>query len=589
MIAIAAISHLFYLLQRFGMGLLACLILSAVTTASAAVKVEIEGLPKPLETNVRATLNWQAINTDNLSEAYLQERLKQSEQNVKTALTPFGYYQSEVSSSLTKADKAKHWVAHYNVQLGAPARIRKLNVELQGMAQQDPLFENLTADFPLQPQQVLVHSSYEQGKTQIIRRLSNAGYLDATQTKAEVAVTRANNTADITLQWRSGKAYQFGELDVENPHIDTRLLTRWADFQTGDRFDYGKLLKFQRRLDSSGFFEFTHIEIDSHAETGIADVIVDTAPAAKRLYKASVGYGTDTGARTQLGFEQHWLNRRGHSFAADTRLAEREQSYSLRYSIPALSGRADSYNIGWQHRDQQLAEYDSRSSRFSIVQLSHTERWQIQLGLNFELDSFTIGTTPRSDTLWYIESNWSRFTSNLAVFPSRAKSLSINGRVGAGFDSEQAYFSRLHLQYLLVRPAPWDGRVLLKAAAGAVKADNFTLLPPQHRFYSGGDRNVRGFAYQSLSPVDSAGNKVGGRYLTELSLETDYRFAENWAVAAFVDAGQAFSRREHDLAVGAGLGLRFITSLLVIRIDVANAISEADKPWRLHLSLGTDF
>lgn len=589
MIAIVASHSLFYPLKRLGLGLLTCLFLIAAATASAEVKVEIEGLSKPLEANVRATLNWQAINTEKLSEAYLQERLKQSEQTVKTALTPFGYYQSEVSSSLTKQAKGKHWIAHYKVQLGKPALVRKLSIELQGMAQQDPLFKNLVADFPLQPTQPLDHSRYEQGKTQIIRRLSNSGYLDATQTKAEVAVSKANNTADITLHWKSGKAYQFGELDVENPHIDTRLLSRWADFEAGDRFDYGKLLKFQRKLDSSGFFEFTHIQVDSHAESGIADVIVDTAPAAKRVYKASVGYGTDTGARTQLGFEQRWLNRRGHSFAADTRLAEREQSYSLRYSIPALSGRADSYNIGWQHRDQQLPEYDSRSSRFSVVQLSHTERWQIQLGINLELDSFTIGTTPRNDTLWYLESNWSRFTSNRPVFPSRANSLNINGRIGAGFDSEQAYFSRLHLQYLLVRPAPWDGRFLVKAAAGAAQADNFATLPPQHRFYSGGDRNVRGFAYQSLSPVDGAGNKVGGRYLTELSLETDYRFAESWAVAAFVDAGQAFNSGEHDVAVGTGLGLRFITSLLVIRIDVANAISEADNPWRLHLSLGTDF
>ena len=37
-----------------------------------------------------------------------------------------------------------------------------------------------------------------------------------------------------------------------------------------------------------------------------------------------------------------------------------------------------------------------------------------------------------------------------------------------------------------------------------------------------------------------------------------------------------------------GFGIRWISPIGSIRLDLAQAIDEPDKPWRLHLTLGPD-
>lgn len=554
---------------------------------AAEMQVEINGIDNPLKKNVRLSLDWHGINVDSLTAAYLEQRLKQSEKHVHTALQPFGYYNASVSSQLQQQDDK--WLAQYQVSAGPATKISTLALHFAGDGASDPSLKSATENFPLAVGSTLNHSLYEQGKSAINRQLSAAGYLNATLEAAKVRVHKARNQADIHLRWQTGKAYRFGTLSTDTNQFDPRLLSRWANFSAGQRFNYETLLSFQRRLAASGFFQRADVAIDADSENGIANVIVETEAAAKRLYSGSIGFGTDTGARAQLGFEQRWLNRFGHSFRSGIRLAELEQSYSLSYHVPALRGRADNYTYSWQRSNKQLPEYDSSSDRLSAVQLSNTAHWQILWGINLEHDSFIIGGNRQADTLWYLENQWSKYKSKQPVYPSHARSLIINTRLGAGFDGEQKYFSRLLIQQHWIRPAPWRGRIQVRGAIGSLWSDSFDRLPPQHRFYSGGDRNVRGYAYQSLSPVDANNDRIGGRHLAEASVELDYRLNDSWAVASFVDAGQAFSSQQPDIAIGTGIGLRFITSLLVIRVDVANAINQPNRPWRLHLNLGTSF
>jgi translocation and assembly module TamA len=60
-------------------------------------------------------------------------------------------------------------------------------------------------------------------------------------------------------------------------------------------------------------------------------------------------------------------------------------------------------------------------------------------------------------------------------------------------------------------------------------------------------------------------------------------------LAAFTDVGNAFdSFKDYDLHQGAGVGMRFKFPFGVLRTDVAWAMSEPGKPWRLHLTIGPD-
>ena len=99
-----------------------------------------------------------------------------------------------------------------------------------------------------------------------------------------------------------------------------------------------------------------------------------------------------------------------------------------------------------------------------------------------------------------------------------------------------------------------DGRVILRAALGGMVVDDFDALPPELRFFAGGDRSIRGFDYQQIGDLNAEGEVIGGEYEVVASAEYEHYFLPNWGAAIFVDAGDAFTQ-QFDTNVGAGIGL----------------------------------
>jgi len=114
-------------------------------------------------------------------------------------------------------------------------------------------------------------------------------------------------------------------------------------------------------------------------------------------------------------------------------------------------------------------------------------------------------------------------------------------------------------------------------------------------FFAGGGGSVRGFEFKSLSPRDAFGRPTGGRSLVEASLEARLRVTETIGVVPFVDMGQAFAgpvpSRSDGLRVGAGLGLRYYTSLGPIRLDFAVPVDRrrGEAPYALYVGIGQSF
>ena len=113
-------------------------------------------------------------------------------------------------------------------------------------------------------------------------------------------------------------------------------------------------------------------------------------------------------------------------------------------------------------------------------------------------------------------------------------------------------------------------------------------LPASVRFFAGGDNSVRGYDFESLGPIDATGAVIGGSYLVDVSLEVDRLFRDKWAVAMFVDGGDAFNDTHIKLKTGVGIGLRWYSPVGPIRLDFAHPLDDPDKSFRIHISLGPD-
>lgn len=120
-------------------------------------------------------------------------------------------------------------------------------------------------------------------------------------------------------------------------------------------------------------------------------------------------------------------------------------------------------------------------------------------------------------------------------------------------------------------------------------------LPAFRRLYLSGRRAVRGFDRDDLGPRDSAGEAIGG-YSTGLGqLELSHPLFGPTRGVIFFDVGNVWERNDAfdlgDLRYGAGFGIRFITPIGPIRIDVGYKLDKksGERPREIHLGIGSSF
>ena len=86
----------------------------------------------------------------------------------------------------------------------------------------------------------------------------------------------------------------------------------------------------------------------------------------------------------------------------------------------------------------------------------------------------------------------------------------------------------------------------------------------------------------------------GGLSLVETSIELRHQISKDWGVVGFVDAGTVGKGNGpsfEDLAVGAGIGVRYNLGFGPLRVDVATPVTarHGEAPVQIYVSLGQAF
>ena len=72
------------------------------------------------------------------------------------------------------------------------------------------------------------------------------------------------------------------------------------------------------------------------------------------------------------------------------------------------------------------------------------------------------------------------------------------------------------------------------------------------------------------------------------SIEYDFAVLEDWKLAVFVDAGNAFNEfKDYELKKSVGIGIRWLSPIGPIRADLASALDDGNR-LRLHITMGAD-
>lgn len=130
----------------------------------------------------------------------------------------------------------------------------------------------------------------------------------------------------------------------------------------------------------------------------------------------------------------------------------------------------------------------------------------------------------------------------------------------------------------------------MRGNVGWIETNNFDKVPPDLRFFAGGDGSVRGYGYQKISPEDSSGKLTGASKLAVGSVEYQYNFTGNWWGATFIDSGEAVDDfKNSDFKTGAGVGIRWVSPVGPIKLDLAKPIGDPDNnKIQFYIGLGTE-
>jgi translocation and assembly module TamA len=143
-----------------------------------------------------------------------------------------------------------------------------------------------------------------------------------------------------------------------------------------------------------------------------------------------------------------------------------------------------------------------------------------------------------------------------------------------------------------------ENRVVLagRAQAGGVMGADICDTPRDLLFYSGGGGTVRGQPFRSLGALaDCGGTEVvsGGQGFAALTAELRARVTDMIGIVAFADAGhvsEGFFTGPSEWHAGAGLGLRYLTGIGPIRVDVAVPVHGSTSDGvQLYIGIGQTF
>src|ERR1700734_255652 len=125
--------------------LLLAALMSVPHAAVADIRIELEGVDGDVRGNVLALLSLERYkDRDRLQPDAVQRLYNRIDDEVRSALRPYGYYEPQISESIQAPDKERHWHVKIGIEPGVPVLIDTVNVKIDGPGAGNEIFTRLT-------------------------------------------------------------------------------------------------------------------------------------------------------------------------------------------------------------------------------------------------------------------------------------------------------------------------------------------------------------------------------------------------------------------------------------------------------------
>ena len=517
-----------------------------------------------------------------------------------------GYYGTTVTYDLT-VDESEGLVAvQIEVREGMPVSISEIDVEVVG-SEADRKAPPFPKVLPVKRGEIFREADYQQAEQVLRGVFLENGYAHVkTERKAEVDLDE--HRVRIRYAVHPGPIAVFGQTEVKGTDtVDPELVSRELVYQAGETYSQAKVIESREKILALDLFGAVRI---APAETAGTPVVVpmevEVAEKSHREIKLALGYGTEDQFRTQLEWRHlNWLGG-GRRLSVLAKYSSITLTGAINFTQPHfLSPRTQGIvNIGY---DQEKEETYVRNVGRFAPRLDHRFSSTLTgfVGFRLEHDKLSdiapatvraLGEIKRKGILSGPTMGLVWNTADDPFNPKKGEVVFLTiDQAGAIWGGEFSYYKATAeaKKYIDIGWKTVFASRLKLGLGDAIGSDE--KFPLFERFFSGGEKSVRGYGRRRLGPLSTNGDPLGGLSLLEGSLELRRPIWKELNGAVFLDFGQV-SKRSFDIPVGdlrfsAGVGVSYATPVGPLRLDVGFPFKPPrdDRPWQIHFSIGAYF
>lgn len=580
--------------------LLSWMSLALFPAAAAAAEnyvVVYEGAPAGLEDKLKKLTNLSLERRPYPTAAAIRRIGVEDMSIVRRALTAAGYYAANVDFRID-GEGEERLKAIFEIEPGPLFRVANHVVvyENAGDAERPQSFE----DAGLKIDERADGASLERNQQAFLSALWAKGYPAARMTARRADARIDEGTADAIYSFESGPRADFNGVDIEGvEHTNSDFLEKLKTWENGELFDRARLVAYRDRIAATGLFSTIEVAPGVVDADGTAPVRVVVTERQRRTIGAGVSFSTSEGPGGRLFLEYRNLFHRGERARAE--IAGSEVSQSIKFDVlkplPGFPGSAFA-NLTFTNETPDAFTARSLEIAGGLAKDFLDDRLEARAGLALETSKvepkLTTATTGDERTYFIsapLSVTWDTEDDPLSLTEGARATFIAAPYFGSDQFTRLEAIARSRAHFGADDRFTLAGRFRVAATAGQA----LRTLPSNKRVFAGGGSSVRGYDYQLVGPLDANGVPIGGRSAVEAALEARARILKRVEIAAFADAGAVYAESFPDFVgdylVGAGGGVRYLSSIGPIRLDFAVPLEKraTDRDFQFYVSLGQPF
>lgn len=417
----------------------------------------------------------------------------------------------------------------------------------------------------------------------------------------EVYLNRDNASADVLLNVDAGKEGHFGPLVFTgNNTVHESYLRKLVPWEKNGCFRREKLEEYKTALLQSGLFAKADVVLpESPDENGSVPITMDMRERAHRTLSAGLTYYSDEGPGALFGWEHRNFLGEAEKLSAKLGISALKQSLDFNFVKPYFIRKDQNLSLNGSLRRQDTDAYvETGIDAGAALTRDFTRHLSGSTGVSFSVTRIDDEAEEEKKTYGLISFPQSLVydTRNDTLDP--VKGILLTGGIEPFIDAlgESDPFIKGQMTgstYLSLHPR--DRLILAsKVGVGSIWGADIENIPATKRFYAGGGGTVRGFGYQEVGPQKD-GDPTGGLSMVNFSLEMRGKVTDKFGAVAFVDGATVTEESAptfEDVAVGAGIGIRYYTDFGPLRFDIAVPLTQKDdleRNYQFYISIGQAF